>query len=164
MNKIMLYLDMDGVLADFDKEFHKNGRQPYDRQRFRDAVLTDHIFEKLDMMPDAHVLLAHVAKIRGIQVEILTSMGTHDPFQGEETKKQKINWLRSHNIHYDANFVRSKPEKAKFATKNSILIDDSPGCVDPFVEKGGVGILHRDARTTLPILDTKILQIKAMSI
>jgi len=161
---ITLYLDMDGVLADFDKEFHKNGRQEHDSQRFRDAVMNDSLFEKLDMMPDAHILLDHVAKIRGIRVEILTSLGTNNPFQSDEAKKQKLNWLRAHNIHYHANFVRSKPEKAKFASKTSILIDDSPGCVDPFVEKGGVGILHKDARSTISILDTKILQIKAMSL
>jgi len=49
---ITLYLDMDGVLADFDKEFHKNGRQEHDSKRFRDAVMNDSLFEKLDMMPE----------------------------------------------------------------------------------------------------------------
>jgi hypothetical protein len=164
MNTLTLYLDMDGVLANFEKEFKRENPDKFDRQRFRDAVLKSHIFEKLEMMPDAHVLLDHVAKNRNLKVEILTSMGTFDPFQGNETKKQKLNWLRTHNIHYHANFVRSKPEKAKFASKTSILIDDSPGCVEPFVLKGGIGILHSDARTSILKLDNAILQIKAMSV
>jgi hypothetical protein len=164
MNTLTLYLDMDGVLANFEKEFKRENPDKFDRQRFRDAVLKSHIFEKLEMMPDAHVLLDHVAKNRNLKVEILTSMGTFDPFQGNETKKQKLLWLRAHNIHYPANFVRTKQEKANFANENTILIDDSLGCIEPFVLKGGIGILHSDARTSILKLDNAILQIKAMSV
>lgn len=89
-------------------------------------------------------------------------MGTHDPVQGEEAKRQKMKWLDDHNIPYRANFSRSKQEKAKWATPTSILIDDSSGCVAPFITAGGHGILHVSASETIPILDSTILQIRAI--
>lgn len=49
---ITLYLDMDGVLADFDKEYMKHDPEKKDRESFREAVLNDKIFTKLDFMPD----------------------------------------------------------------------------------------------------------------
>lgn len=159
---ITLYLDMDGVLADFNKEYLKHDPQKADRKRFRSAVLDDKIFEKLDFMPDTQELLNHVSKLHGIKIEILTSMGTHDPFQGNAAKQQKMAWLEKHNIPYRANFVRSKSEKAQYATPTSILIDDSPGCISPFIEKGGHGILHHKASETIRILDSTILQIKSL--
>lgn len=159
---ITLYLDMDGVLADFNKEYIKLDPQKVDRKRFRSAVLDDKIFEKLDFMPDTQELLNHVSKLHGVRVEILTSMGTHDPFQGNAAREQKQNWLNRHNIPYKANFVRNKQEKSAYATPTSILIDDSPGCIGPFIEKGGHGILHHKASETIRILDSTILQIKAI--
>ena len=112
-------------------------------------------------MPDTQELLNHVSKLRGINIEILTSMGTHDPFQGEEAKRQKLNWLNAHNIPYIANFVRSKEEKANYASPTSILIDDSAGCIGPFIAAGGNGILHVNASESIRLLDSTLLHIRA---
>lgn len=164
MKTITLYLDMDGVLADFHKEYVKYDPDKSDRKKFRASVMDHKIFEKLDFMPDTQELLNHVKHLAnsGIHVEILTSMGTHDPIQGAEAKKQKTAWLQAHGIPYKPNFVRNKQEKSAYATPTSILVDDSPGCISPFIEKGGHGILHHKASETIRILDSTILQIKAI--
>jgi hypothetical protein len=159
---ITLYLDMDGVLADFNKEYIKLDPQKVDRKRFRAAVLEHSIFEKLDFMPDAAELLNHVSRLNGITVQILTSMGTHDPIQGNAAMYQKLTWLKARNIPYKANFVRNKQEKSQYATPTSILIDDSPGCIGPFIEAGGHGILHHKSSESIRILDATILQFRAI--
>lgn len=159
---ITLYLDMDGVLADFNKEYTKLDPNKEDRKKFRAAVLEHNIFEKLDFMPDTQELLNHVSRLNGVTVEILTSMGTHEPVQAESAKRQKYKWLDAKNIPYKANFVHNKQEKAKYATPTSILIDDSAGCISPFIEAGGHGILHTTASDTIRILDSIILQLKAI--
>lgn len=163
MIMITLYLDMDGVLANFDKKYRSLDPHKEDKVRFRDAVLIHRIFEDLEFMPDTQELLNHVSKLRGITVEILTSMGTYDTIRGEQAKTQKLHWLNKKNIPYKANFVRTKHEKAQYATPESILIDDSVGCVSPFIAKGGHGILHKHASESIRILDSTILQISALS-
>jgi 5'(3')-deoxyribonucleotidase len=157
---ITLYLDMDGVLADFNKEYTKFDPQKEDRKKFRDSVMTHKIFEKLDFMPDTQELLNHVCKLNNVTIEILTSMGTHDLDQAYEAKNQKLKWLNAKNIPYKANFVHNKQEKAKYATPTSILIDDSSGCIGPFIAAGGHGILHSHSSETIRILDSTILQIR----
>ena len=153
---------MDGVLCNFDSAYKKLRTGAEDNtKRFRAAVLDHKIFETLELMPDAKELLAHVRTLP-VHVEILTSVGTHDPFQGEDTKRQKKLWLSKHNIPYKPNFVRSKPEKAEYATTTSILVDDSIGCIEPFIAKGGHGILHTAATKTNSQLDSIILQLSAM--
>ena len=152
---------MDGVLADFNKEYLKYDPKKEDRKRFRASVMDHKIFECLDLMPDAQELLNHVAHLHDINIEILTSMGTYDPTRGNEAQRQKQVWLNKHNIKYKANFVRSKSEKSEYATPTSILIDDSPGCISPFIDKGGIGILHHKASETIRILDSTLLQLRA---
>jgi 5'(3')-deoxyribonucleotidase len=68
---ITLYLDMDGVLADFNKEYTKYDPQKADRKRFRSAVIDDKIFEKLDFMPDTQELLNHVSKLHDVEVGLV---------------------------------------------------------------------------------------------
>jgi hypothetical protein len=153
---------MDGVLCDFQTAYTKLRTGAEDnKKRFGAAVIQHKIFETLEFMPDAKELLAHVRTLP-VHIEILTSVGTFDPFQGEETKRQKKLWLSKHNIPYKPNFVRSKPEKAEYATPTSILVDDSIGCIEPFNAKGGHGILHTAAKKTNSNLDSLILQLSAM--
>jgi hypothetical protein len=155
---------MDGVLADFHKEYVKYDPEKNDRKKFRSAVMEHNIFEKLEFMPDTQELLNHVSRLHGVTIEILTSMGTHEPLQAEQAKQQKLKWLNKFNIPYKANFVHNKQEKAKYATPRSILIDDSVGCIAPFDAASGHGILHTNASNTIRILDSILLQLKSLDV
>jgi hypothetical protein len=89
-------------------------------------------------------------------------MGTHEPFQANSAKMQKLKWLKEKNIPYKANFVHNKEQKAQYATSRSILIDDSVGCISPFIAAGGHGILHTNSSDTISILDSIILQLRSL--
>jgi hypothetical protein len=140
---------MDGVLCNFEKAYRSLRTGAPDGDRFRSAVLDHHIFEDLEFMSDTQELLTYVSKLEGINIEILTSMGTFDVQRGDAAKTQKQIWLDKHNIPYKANFVRSKEEKSNFAHDKAILVDDSPGCIDPFNAKSGYGILHTKSSDTI---------------
>lgn len=158
MKQLTLYLDMDGVLCDFDKAYSKLRTGAADNKaRFISAVVDHKIFADLDMMPDAKQLLSHVARLHNVHVEILTSVSAKTPVQVAAAKEQKTEWLKKHNIPYKANFVDNAPDKANYATKNSILIDDRTECVKHFVAKGGHGILHKNATDSIHKLDHIIL-------
>ena len=160
---ITLYLDMDGVLCNFDKAYRVYDPEKSDRKRFRQAVLDYHIFEDLEFMPDAQELLNYVCKLSDLRVEILTSMGTFDVQQGTAAKYQKMKWLDDKNIPYKANFVRSKEEKAKYASPTNILVDDSIGCIKPFSVAGGHGILHTKSSESIQQLDRVIRGIRGIN-
>lgn len=159
---ITLYLDMDGVLCNFDKAYSSLRTYAADGNRFRAAVMEYHIFEDLEFMPDSMELMNFVSKLENINIEILTSLGTFDSIQGNAAKYQKMKWLESKNIPYKANFVRSKAEKANFAHDRAILVDDSPGCIDPFNDKGGHGILHKKSSDTIQQIHDTIRGINGL--
>jgi hypothetical protein len=159
---ITLYLDMDGVLCNFDKAYRVIDPNKADRKKFRESVFMHKIFEDLEFMHDAHELLNFVAKLEGINIEILTSMGTYDELQGHEAKTQKLYWLHKHNIPYKANFVRAKQEKANFAHDRAILVDDSSGCINPFNVKGGHGILHAKSSDSVQQIHDTIRGIRGL--
>lgn len=147
---ITIYLDMDGVLCNFDRRFDElNKNRSFSHGLYRESVLRHRIFETLDWMPHGKKLLDGICQIEDsyrkvVQLEILSSTGTSETTIREQAMLQKSFWLDQQGIDFPRNFSTSKVEKSKWAHRSAILIDDRPGCVDPFRAKGGRAVLHED--------------------
>jgi len=155
-----IYLDMDGVLCDFEKKFteyygkaslEKRDRKEWSKD-WQDFILNKKGFEKLEWFPGGRELLSFLKNHPKIQVEILSSSGG-EKYHGEVTV-QKIKWLKSHGIHYKANIVPGRKKKAEYATSDSLIIDDTPEVIRYFTQAGGQAILHKDIKDTLKQLDS----------
>ena len=157
MHKITkIYLDMDGVIADFNKrykELYKIEPKEADTYKTFDKFFTMFIaerqFAKLDLMPDAMELINYLRSLK-IPTEILSS--TSSEKRDAEIREQKIEWLKNHNIQFPVNLVPGKRFKRDFSNSNSLLIDDTSQNIDQWRVEDGIGILHTDAITTIGIL------------
>lgn len=160
MDQITLYLDMDGVICNFEKAYRAMWHEfTFDRERFREAVMERKIFRDLEWMPNGEAFIEGVRKLEKdykLNVEMLTSTGTHRTDMKAEGILQKSAWLQQHGLLWKPNFVCAKPEKSQYAREGrTILIDDHEGCTKPFIEKGGIAFLHKDSdyKLTLDKLD-----------
>jgi hypothetical protein len=160
MVQITLYLDMDGVLTNFEKAYRAMWNEfTFDRERFREAVMQREIFKTLEWMPNGEMFIEGIRKLEKdykLNVEMLTSTGSRRPNLKAAAMKQKAFWLKEHGIDWKPNFVTCKPEKSDYAIEGkTILVDDMEGCTKPFIEKGGIAFLHKDSdyRVTLDKLD-----------
>lgn len=142
---ITLYLDMDGVVANFKKAMYKISPDDFDDINFRNAVRDNKIFEDLELLPNAKKLLDFVASLKDVRVEMLTSVGiANDPVHKARVIAQKTKWLRVKGIPYKANFVERMTLKGRYATPYSILVDDTVRAVSSFNNAGGIGVLYDD--------------------
>jgi len=153
-----IYLDMDGVICDFNSKFKEmfnvSPASAESRRRFGDLFhkfINANAFATLNKMPDADDLLNYLKTIE-VPIEMLSS--TARPSSNASISRQKQIWLDKHGITYPAIFVPGASLKAQYADKNSILIDDTEGVIDAWNKAGGTGILHKDALTTISILST----------
>ena len=160
-----IYLDMDGVVADFDgflHEYQTAEKKDHDADHqtlFRTLVTEEKIFENLSTMEGAHDFIYKVREMvdgKGVEIFFLTSVGTKDPDLGTIVSDQKVRWLRQQGFPFKPLFVTEKKHKAKYAHDKAILIDDRPGCVEPFRAAGGRAILHKYVEETLQALEEHV--------
>lgn len=155
-----IYLDMDGVLCDFEGRyidlFKEMPGASRDRKEFSnnwtDFVIGEN-FSTLARWPGAEDLLDAIGVIsqtHNITVKILTSSGGHK--YHDKVKEQKIRWLCNNGITYEAIVVPGRSKKAAYATPSSVLIDDTVDVIDRFNDEGGIGILHKNAANTIKLL------------
>lgn len=155
-----IYVDMDGVLADFYKRFNELFNQkperdyPSNTQRKKAYINNWHEFIKgehfmtLDPMPDLQLGLTALRILhKKIPVEILGS--TAKPEFMDELSRQKTSWLKSHGIEFHPIFVPGKQLKRQYAGPGKVLIDDTGINIDQWNADGGIGILHTDWYSTL---------------
>jgi len=161
-----IYLDMDGVLADFDrgvrelcgmKMLSQNGkRDPYYDDLMWSAIRkVDHFYDRLELMPGARSMFNEIWNQYGERCEILT--GIPRPEGSLVTAAEdKIHWMhRMFNPDIRVNAVFRK-YKLDFCTGlETVLIDDRKKTILEWREKGGTWILHESANRTLDVLRKK---------
>ena len=159
INNISLKVDLDGVLVDFEgalrERFGMNMREHRNKVWGKIAYYNDNVepwFYSLPKMADADVLWTFVTE-NFSDIEILSACGTTP----RDAAGQKKAWIGDH-LGYDvrATIVKSGSEKALHASPTALLIDDRAKVIAPFVDAGGMGILHTSAEDTIITLERLI--------
>ena len=143
-----VYVDMDGVLADFFGEWQKligsDWRKVKDiepaLQKIRD---TDNFFLDLPMLPQAKNLLGVIKKVKG-SYTILSSPLPNDP----NSEPHKREWIKNNLDFFPPENVIITQDKAKYAVNSdgtpNILIDDFGKNIASWEAAGGEGFKHKD--------------------
>jgi hypothetical protein len=160
INKI--YIDIDGVLADFATALHNKLNIPFSYNNYPYKYGEYDIFKEIEqkygikyedvlkalknkdfwanmpVLPNAREIVNKAIKAVGLDnVYILTRQ--MEELNGEDIEGKK-EFIRRHFPELSDKIIATK-NKELFANKNSILIDDWDKNIDNFIEKGGNGVL-----------------------
>jgi hypothetical protein len=147
-----IYVDMDGVLCDFEKRYKELYGDINDRERrstFRPnftKFIESGQFATLDPMPDFLVLKTYLDSLN-VPKEILSSTAYEETY--DTISEQKLKWLNEHGVTWTPNFVPGKRHKYKYATTDSIIIDDTLSVIEDWRKAGGFAIWHNNAFSTV---------------
>lgn len=157
-----IYQDLDGCLVAFNEfaETHM-GINPYEwdidkkaKSNFWKRVnrwVKDGkpFFSAMELKSDAKTLWEYIEHYDPI---ILSATG-----HIKNAEQEKREWIKRHigeRYSNTAILVKASQDKAEYATPYSILIDDRTKSIDPWVAKGGIGILHVSAEDTIEQLNS----------
>jgi hypothetical protein len=146
-----LFLDCDGVLADFDagavrllgmrpREFEaRHGK----REFWRRLATAKGFYANLPLMPDATELFEGV---KHLSPTILTGLPL-----GKWAAPQKVQWAAEHFPGTPIITCMAR-DKYRYMQPGDVLVDDSPTHVAAWENAGGTFILHQTARASLQSL------------
>ena len=157
-SKYKVYLDMDGVLADFDQRFRdlsgmapKDFENKYGRKAFWDLIDEENkvkFWVGIPTMPGAADL---VSAVKDYDYELLTS-----PSAKKQSYLGKILWVKNHTGDVFPSKPRINFKKAKEKhlvkpqlAKTDILIDDREDTIGRWNAAGGTGIVYKNISQVL---------------
>jgi hypothetical protein len=151
-----VYVDLDGVLADFDayakqlwpdacKEFGICGSE--NPTKLWDIIQhqVPDFYAHLPVMEDAFLLWEF---LKPYSPKILTAIPSliHLP----QCTKHKRDWVHTHfGAHVDVLFGPFSVDKQFHCKTGDILIDDKPLNISQWFDRGGIGFLHTSAVSTI---------------
>lgn len=146
-----IYLDCDGVLADFDKSAEAIlGMPSHDFEQLRGSgqfwkrlAAADRFFERLDPMPDAAELFEAVKAKSPV---ILTGMP-----HGTWAEPQKRAWAARHFPGVPV-ITTTAALKREHCHPGDVLVDDRDQHRRAWEDAGGLFIHHRSARESIEAL------------
>lgn len=161
-NKNTIFVDMDGVLADFDRFVMERMGRTFshivgpgaDREMWDFIQGVEDFFYLLEPTPYAKELWDAVKAV-GCHKAILTAIPRRATMEGAEDQKRR--WFPKNESIFGTNVdFRIGPfsrDKWKHAKPGDILIDDRVDNINDWATKGkGIGIYHVNITDTLALL------------
>jgi hypothetical protein len=147
-----LFLDLDGVLADFDTAYTSLSGTPPDKLSdnvdWRTVVASPGFYATMPPMPDMAALWDYASTWP--DVIVLTGVPASVP----EAAADKQRWVTKHlGAHVKMIACRSR-EKCLHAQPGDILVDDWERYKSHWLEAGGVWITHTNAAESIAALKT----------
>ena len=144
-----IYIDMDGVLADFfgewaklmDKDhWTKINDFPDALQKIRD---TEKFWLELPILPQAKQLLALIKQVKG-EYNICSTPLADDP----KSEPHKREWIKKNLAFFPPKNIHITHDTPQYATQSdgtpNILIDDYGKNVNEWESAGGIGFKYKD--------------------
>jgi len=166
--KPTIYLDMDGVIADFFggveqmygvkhwKELTSVKTGGELKQEVIDRITGSDFFSTLPKFPTTESLIDTIKKFTGGKFSILTSplRGDHD-----NSAKWKKVWINQNIEQPQETIVTSRKEKyAVINGVQNILIDDRPVNIERWQSRGGYGILYQANKDSITKVEQALQQ------
>lgn len=150
MNEIVIYSDMDGVITDFDSRFMEYSRGITPKRYEHDLGINKfwnlinkagvEFWSGMSWMKDGKEYWKYIKKYNPI---ILSA-----PSQHNSSYKGKELWVKA-NLPTTKLVLKSAENKQELAGPNKILIDDRISNIEQWINKGGIGIFHTSAFSTI---------------
>lgn len=145
-----LYIDLDGVLADFATAYAAiTGERPdtkLDNVDWEKVIAVPGFYTKLPPMPDMLALWEHVKDWP--DVVVLTGV----PKKVPEAAADKRAWVTKYLGEHVKVIACFSAEKALYAKPGDILVDDWEKYRAKWLAAGGVWITHTDAASSVAAL------------
>ena len=150
-----IYLDMDGVVADFDEYAARTLGVPpsqgvYPEDIWNKLATNSRLYRDLIKTPYADKLVYQcsvIAKQQGYELKFLTAVpkGNDVPWAFYD----KVIWAQKYFPGIPVMFGPFSKDKYIHCRPGDILIDDRTSNIEEWRVAGGLGILHRDFNDTL---------------
>ena len=145
-----IFLDMDGVVADFDT-FASNllgrpvgwhdSKHDLTAEEWAKLSSVDRLYYQLPLMPDATKLVAYVKSLSTrFQIGFLTAVPRRTTMPSARDDKQA--WVDKYFPGMRMDIGPYSHDKQKWCTPGDILIDDRPSNIAEWTNAGGIAIYH----------------------
>lgn len=153
--KPQLFLDLDGVFADFDGHYEKLFGVRPNQDTYEPKGLWDNVrrhgnfYGTMPLMKDAKSLFDSCVQLHRNPI-FLTGV----PYSIPGAKEQKIAWVRQHfGPKYKTICCRSQ-DKCLYGKRGDVLLDDRMKYANYWINMGGYFVLHLGADTSITALST----------
>jgi len=144
-----IYIDMDGVVADFDsyvsallgRPIGWGATQDLTDVEWERLTSVDRLYYQLPLMPDATKLFAYIKSLSTrFHVQFLTAVPRRSTMPSAKDDKQA--WVDKYFPGIKMDIGPYSHHKQKWCKPGDILIDDRPSNIEQWTAVGGIAIYH----------------------